>query len=212
MKSFSITQLEIARKNPSNFANSLKEGTFSGGSFGGRPKSMRWFDAVIVYHTTSDISKAISALEQSFSNRKDTVYNRRELEKLIIALDNYTEEHNKLGYIHSDNRINIKITFSPQVKLTGWIWILNMKSDGGYAGYFVSKDIDEINWRSELRFPVIQEYIANSIYGCALDNVDVGIIDFHTGKHYHMCYSEESIKDAITEINNIGRTISTILS
>ncbi|WP_047449912.1 hypothetical protein [Alistipes sp. ZOR0009] len=211
MNKISITNLEKARSNPSQYGKALLNGSLASNSFGGRPKSMKWHDAVMEYHNTGYISKAISKLEHSFSSRKDTQKNRRELEDLIIALDNYVDEYNKKGYIHFDKTINIDKQLTPQIKISGWIWLLNIKPVGGYSGYIISKDVDEINWMLELRFPIIQDYIASTLYGCKINEVDVGVIDYTTGIHYTTSYSQEDIEDALEELNEIGLTISNIL-
>lgn len=211
MNKISITNLEKARANPSQFGKALLDGSLSARSFTGWPKSMKWHGAVIEYHNTGDISKAITKLENYFSNRKDTPKNRRELEDLIIALDNYVDEYNKKGYIYFDNKINIDKIITPQIKISGWIWLLNIKPNGGYSGYIISKAVDEINWMLELRFPIIQDYIATNLYGCKLEEVDVGVIDYTTGNHYVTCFSKEYINDALVELNEIGSTISNIL-
>lgn len=212
MNKLSITNLEKARENPSKYGKAIKDGTLENNSFNSRPKSMKWLDAVMVFHNTGDLSKAILKLENSFSNRKDTPKNRRELEALIIALDNYVDEHNMKEFIHFDKTININLQLSPQLKISGWIWLLNIKAEGGYSGYIISKNVDEINWMLELRYPIVQDYIANTLYGCKLDEVDVGVIDYTTGKHYTICYSQEDIDEALEELNDLGSIISNILN
>ena len=212
MNKLSITNLEKARVNPSKYANDMKNGDLSVSFGGGRAKSLRWHDAVLLYHETGDITKATLKLEQSFSNRKNTPKNRRELEDLIIALDTYVNEHNNKGYIHIDKRVSIVKQLSPQLLISGWVcWLLNMKSNGGYAGYVITKDVDEINWMLELRFPIIQEYIANTLYGCKIEEVDVGIIDYTTGNHYSICFSQEDIDEAEKELNEMGSIFNNIL-
>lgn len=211
MYKISITNLEKARMNPSKFGKSIVEGTLSSGAFGGRPKSMKWHDAVMEYHRTNDISKAISRLENSFSNRKDTAKNRREVEDLIIALDNYVDEYTNKGFIHFDKTININKQLSSKIRLSGWIWLLNRKSTGGYAGYIISKEVDSLNWMWELRFPIIQDYIANTLYGCQITDVDVGVIDYTSGNHFTISYSQKDIHDALAELTKISSTIDKIL-
>lgn len=211
MRKLSISNLESARLNPSKYGLAMKEGTLPSSFGGNRAKSLKWFDAVMVYHKTRDLSKAITKLEQSFSKRKPTRKNLKELENLILALDNYVSEHNKYGYIYFDKTIAINKILTPQLRLGGWIWLLNMKTSGGYSGYVVSKDIDDTNWILELRYPIIQEYMANSLYGCRLDEVEVGVIDYTTGRHYKTCFSDEDINNALEELNDIGSTISSIL-
>src|SRR5664280_214997 len=184
MKKFSISLLESARSNPILFGKSLKEGSSISNQFGGgRPISVRWLDAVGIYHRTLDISLAISSLEKAFINRKDTSRNRKEVENLIFALENYVLEFNRLGYEHLEKAHSMQIILSPKVKITGWIWSLNMTSSGGRSGFMLTKGIIDTRWQSELRFPIIQDYIANHIYGCELNQVEVGVIDYTNGHH-----------------------------
>lgn len=211
MKKISITNLEKARNNPSKFGKSLLDDTISSGAFGTIPKSMKWHGAVIEYHNTNDLSKAISKLENSFSKRSDSPKNRNELKKLIIALDNYVNEYTTNGFIHFDKRVNIDIQLSPKIKLSGWIWLLNMKSTGGYAGYIISKNIGNHDWMLDLRFPIMQEYIANTLYGCLINEVDVGVIDYTTGNHFTTSYSQEEIHKALNKLNEISSTINNML-
>jgi len=211
MTKISIPQLEQARINPSRFGVKLRDDGPSS-YLSGYPKSLRWLDAVLVYHNTDDLSDAISELENKFSSRKDTTKNRKELENLIIALDNYVNEYKARGYIHLDSKIILKRQLSPFLELSGWIWLINLKPEGGYAGFIISKEVDEINWLLELRFPVIQGFIANNLYGCKSSDVEVGIIDYQTGEHYTTSYSDKDIEEAIEELDGIGNTVSTILS
>lgn len=212
MNKLSITSLERARVNPLKYGNAIKDGGLENNYFGGRAKSVRWHDAVMVYHNTGDIAKATLKLEHSFSNRKNTRKNRRELEDLIIALDNYVNEHHEKGYVHLDKRVSIKKQLTSQLLISGWAcWLLNMKEGGGYSGYVITKDVDEINWMLELRYPIIQDYIANTLYGCKIEEVDVGVIDYTTGNHYTICFTQEDIDDALEELNEMGSIISVIL-
>lgn len=212
MNKLSITNLERARINPSKYGKAIKEGTLATGFGGGRAKSMRWHDAILVYHDTGDITKATSKLEQSFGNRKDTPKNRREIEDLIVAIDTYVSEFNEKGYIHIDKRVNIVKQLSSRLMISGWAcWLLNMKEDGGYAGYIITKNVDELNWMLELRFPIIQDYIANTLYGCLTTDVDVGVVDYTTGNHFTTCFSQDDINDALAELAEICSTIDKIL-
>ncbi len=210
MKKFSITKLEEARSTPIKFAqNLLEEGSGSRGF--GYPKSVRWLDAVGVYHDTSSVSTATNSLVNAFSNRKDTAKNRREVEQLIQALETYVQEHQQLGYFYLERRFNIEILLSPKIRITGWIWLLNMTADGGRSGYLVSKDITGFDWQDELRFPIIQDYIANEIYGCRLEDVEVGIIDYLTGNHHRTQYTENDIAIASKELTEIGNKITSLI-
>jgi hypothetical protein len=211
MSNISISQLETIRKNPISYAKSIKDGKVEQKSFGGRPKSVKWLESVLTYHTTSDISKAIDNLEQAFSNRQDTRANLRELEKLINALDNYVDEYTKSGYIFIDKKINMDIPITKTLKITGWIWLIYLKPDTGCAGFIVSKEINEMKWKLELRFPIIQDYLATKLYGYSSKDVDVGLIDFQTGKLYTNSFSEIEISDSLLEFEQIKNKMKKVL-
>jgi len=207
MKKFSITKLEEARRTPIKFAQTLLEGDSGFGGYG-YPKSVRWLDAVGVYHDTTNLSSATNSLVNSFSNRKDTARNRKEVEKLIQSLETYVDEHERLGYFHLERRYNIEILLSPKIRITGWIWLLNMTAESGRSGFIISKDISGSSWQDELRFPILQDYIANEIYGCNLDDVEVGIIDYLTGVHHITQYQENDVVTAVKELTEIGNKIT----
>jgi hypothetical protein len=212
MKKFSISLLESARRNPILFSKSLKEGSSVSNQFGGgRPISVRWLDAVGNYHRTRDISLAITSLEKAFINRKDTPRNRKEVENLIFALENYVIEYNRLGYEHLEKAHSMQIILSPKVKITGWIWLLNMTSLGGRSGFIITKGIIDTSWQTELKYPIIQDYIANHIYGCELNQVAVGVIDYTSGHHSYYSYSKKEIDEALAELNSIGQNITSLL-
>lgn len=211
MSSLSITNLESIRKNPIPFARSLKIGTYEKPSIGGRPKSVKWFDSILKYHETSDISQAVDKLESSFSNRKNTTANQRELENLMNALYVYVEDYQRSGYFFVDKRIRLDIPITTTLKLTGWIWLVYMKSEGGKLGLIISKEVNELKWNLELRFPLIQNYIAQKVYGCALEDVEVGVIDFLTGRNYTKTYDKDEIELSLEEFEQIKTKIGKIL-
>lgn len=211
MTKFSITKLETARTNPSKFGNQLKNSTAKDNFFGGPAKSVRWLSAVTRFHDTGDLSAAINYLSNSFSNRKNTPKNRQEVEDFITALENYIDQHNQLGNIFLESRHNIDLEIVPKLHLSGWIWLLNMTVNGRRRAYQIKKPEAVYNWVSELQYPIIQDYVANHIYGCAIEDVDVGVIDYYTGEHSQNSFSSTEIQDAITELNSVGNIISSIL-
>jgi hypothetical protein len=210
MKKVSLPNLEKARANPSKFGKSILDGSLDV-YYGGRPKSVRWLEAILQYHNTNDLSKAITKLENSFSNRKDTPAHRKELEDLIWSLDNFIKEIEKSNLILIENKKTMNKIITSQIRLSGWIWLIYMKPEGGYVGYVVSSDFDEINWMLELRFPIIQDYISNSLFGCDIKDVDVGIIDYTIGNSNLICYPQEQITEAIDELQKVGNIISNIV-
>src|SRR5258708_7955110 len=134
MKKFSITKLEIARKNPSTFAKTLMDSSATN-SFGGYPKSMRWLNAACKFHDGKDLSSAINSIETAFSGRKDTTKNRNEVSDFIGALSDYTLEFakRKLSFVKSREPINIKL--SNKVRISGQIPLIHMRSTKAFSAY-----------------------------------------------------------------------------
>ncbi|HEY0669944.1 MAG TPA: hypothetical protein VGD22_17315 [Sphingobacteriaceae bacterium] len=206
MKSFSITQLEQARKNPAEFAKLLKSGgTLTQGGFG-YPKSLRWLNAACKFHITHQIADAINCIEDGFMSRKDTSKNRKEVATFIEALHNYEEEITRRKLILIRSRELVNIPLSPTVRLSGQIPLIFMNPLGGFLALFVS--LPNQNWEGELKFPVVQDYIAKTVFNTDSSNVSVGYVDYYSGTFYETTYSEAELTSFREEIDNIGRVIT----
>ena len=205
---FSISKLELARINPRDFGVHLRDDAEE--PFNNRPKSVRWLDAVSTYHRNTSMSEAVNYLENSFSNRKQSKKNIAEVETLVNSLYSYVSDHSNLNYNYFSHKHKMEIHLSEKLKITGWIWIVN-KTSNGYSGYIVVNDTDSNNWHNQLRFPLIQNYIAKHIFNCTTDEVEVGIINYYEGKHHKITYSKKDIKEAKKELKFLGSEISSIL-
>lgn len=207
-KKFSISKLEVARSNPRGFGVHLRDDTEE--PFNNRPKSVRWLDAVTTYHRNSSLSEAVNYLENSFSNRKQNKKNIAEVETLVSSLYSYVSEHSNLNYNYFSHKHKMEIHLSEKLKMTGWIWIIN-KTSNGYSGYVIVNDVDSFNWQNQLRFPLIQNYIAKYIFKCHTDEVEVGIVNYYEGKHHKVSYTKKDIKEAKKELKFLGSEISYVL-
>jgi len=206
MKSFSITQLEQARKNPAEFAKLLKSGgTLTQGGFG-YPKSLRWLNAACKFHLNHQIADAITCIEDGFMSRKDTSKNRKEVATFIEALHNYEEQITRRKLILIRSRELVNIPLSPTVRLSGQIPLIFMNPLGGFLALFVS--LPNQNWEGELKFPIIQDYIAKTVFNTDSSNVGVGYVDYYSGTFYETTYSEAELTSFRGEIDDIGRVIT----
>ncbi len=209
MSKFSITQLEFARKNPIQFAKNLKAAAGIKPSFFGRGKFTRWQDAVGEFHKQNDLAKAINYLEKSFSNRADNSKNRNEVIRFISSLDAYVSQFKKKGFTLLDRRKNIHIDLNAKIFISGQIPITYMNTKGGFSVYFFSQS--SIGWEGELRFPIIQKYFAEEIYGVDLDKIEVGIFGIDNDKFSQQIFLESEIKDAEKELNKMGKLMFDVL-
>jgi len=209
MNKFSIIQLEVARKDPKQFATNLKATSGTKQSFFRRSKLTRWQDAVGEYHKTNDLAKAINYLEKSFSQRADTTKNRNEVSRFINSLDAYVTQYTKNGFVLLERRKRIKIILNSKVFIGGQVPIIYMNAKGGFSIYFVVQS--SIVWESELRFPVLQKYFAEDIFGVGSDKVEVGVFSTHNDKFSQRTFSEDEIKGADKELKKLGKVFYDIL-
>lgn len=208
MKTFSITKLETARQNPKDFAKLLKADGTDSGSFFGRSQFIRWQDAVNEFHKTNDLGKALTYLEKTFSNYAINSKNRRSYERYLVSLDEYVSELKKNGNIFL-KREQIKILVNSKLMITGRVPLTFMNMNGGFSLYFFSKET--FDWGAELRFPIIQSYFSENVYGADLDKVKVGIFSTQDNKFYEKSFSYNQIETAHKELEKIGRAIFLIL-
>lgn len=208
MKKISFGQLENARNNPTAFAKSLTNPT------GGTPrfsKFMAWQLAVIRYHKENDdLSKAVNYFETTFMrNFVDNSKNIAERENWIVDLQVYSTDSikKKLTYVEHKKRISIPIT--SKVRLGGELPLIKMNNKGGYSIYFFSRD--STLWERELRFPVIQNYIASTLYQVDLSDVEVGVYALDLKKHLQRSYTQKEVDEAEKELKIIGKAVSLAL-
>jgi hypothetical protein len=208
MNKISFSQLESARKNPTAFAKSLSSPS------GGTPrfsKFMAWQLAIHHYHKErGDLSKAVNYFETTFiRNFADNSKNTAEREDLIVELQAYSNDNikKKLTYVEHKKRINIPLT--SKIRLGGELPLIKMNNKGGYSVYFFSRA--STLWEGELRFPVIQNFVAETLYNVDLSEVEVGVYAVDFRKHLQRSYTQKEVDDAVKELNAIGKAVSLAL-
>jgi hypothetical protein len=202
---FSITNLEKARKNPVEFAKLLSGAKSAENGFSGYPKSMRWLNAVCEFHKKGNLSDAFESIENGFSRRKNTAQHRRELAIFYQSLDKYKTETSKRKLALLKSREPILIRVNSQVEISGIIPLIFMKPSSGFAAYFIS--LQNPAWRSELKFPVVQSFVAETVFKTRVTDIEVGYIDYFTGEFNEVSFSHAEIKDSGDELQNIGKII-----
>lgn len=208
MNKISFSQLESARKNPTAFAKSLISPS------GGIPrfsKFMAWQLAVHRYHKEKgNLSEAVNYFETTFMrNFTDNSKNEAEREDWILELQAYSTDDikRKLTYVEHKKRISIPLT--SKVRLGGELPLIKMNNKGGYSVYFFSRESSL--WESELRFPVIQNYVASTLYNVDLNDIEVGVYSLNLKKHLQRSFTQKEIDAAVKELNTIGKAVSLVL-
>jgi hypothetical protein len=208
MKKISFSQLEIARKNPTAIATSLNSQVAGKGRFS---KYMAWQYAVFYYHKQKgDLSKAITYFETMFQRHfKDNPKNERERKGYVEQLIAYAadERKHKLTYLEHKKRISIPLT--GKLRLGGELPLIKMNDKYGYSVYFFSRK--SAIWETELRFPIVQNFVAQTLYNVDLSEVEVGVYGLDLKKHVQLSYSTSEISDAVKELQSVGNAISAAL-
>lgn len=205
MKKFSITRLEDARMNPLAFANSLKSSTASENHVRYSKYSL-WRNIIFGFHQHNDINKSINDFQNKFMLRfMDNRKNQQDMEEYICQIQNYGLEFHKRNLIFIEQKKRIDIKLSDALKIGGELSIICMNNNFGYTTYFLSKTSD--CWEEELRFPIIQNYLSEIVYGVDSSDVEVGVYALDKGCLLLKTYSKEEILEALAEL----RTITTMM-
>ena len=206
MKKFSITKLEAARTNPTDFAKNLKA-TADGAQQGWPSQYSCLKDAINEFHKQNDLSKSINYLEKRFNRFADNPKNKKQLTNYINSLDFYIKsvKKNELGFLKKET---IEIILNSKSKMTGQIPLTFMNNKGGFSIYFFSKLTD--GWENELKYPIIQNHFAE-LYGTDLDKIEVGIFSTEHNKFFEQSFSDLEVDTANKELEKIGKIIFDIL-
>lgn len=208
MKTISFGQLENARNSPKAFAKSLDNPD------GGSPrfsKFMAWQLAVFHYHKEkNNLSKAINYFETTFlRNFADNSKNKTEREELIEQLEAYANDERRKNLIYVEHKKRISIPLTSKIRLGGEVPLIKMNNKLGYSAFFFSRE--DAAWESELRFPIIQNYISQTLYNVDLSEVEVGIYSLYKQKHFQTTYKLKEVQQALNELTTIGNAVSLAL-
>jgi hypothetical protein len=208
MNKISFSQLESARENPTAFGKSLSMPSSGTPRFS---KYMAWQLAVYKYHKEkNNLSKAISYFEAIFlRNFADNPKNNFEREEFIEQLQFYIKDDSKKNLIFIENKKRISIPLTSKLRFGGELPLIKMNDKLGYSVYFFSRE--SVTWETELKFPIIQNYVAKSLYNVDLSEVEVGIYSLDLKTHLQSKYSESDVQDAIKELNTVGNLVSLAL-
>lgn len=196
----SHSKLEIARKNPSQFAKSVDQ------AFGGKSRYRYWQYATRSYHNQDDDrDAAVRHLIKLFEGFAHTSRSESILEDYIEHLDNYINDFLILSNepVKVTDKIELDINFGNV--LIGEIHRLDFSVAGGYEVYAFQKTDDD--WESELRFPLIQHYYSREM-GVAINEIKIGVYNFQLGKHLRKSFNQKDIDNAIAEVDVISEIIS----
>ncbi|TCD17613.1 hypothetical protein EZ456_22615 [Pedobacter psychrodurus] len=208
MLNISIAKLEQARKNPQAFAASLsvaEKGFGNRGSFSGTFKSFigKFHNDIAnkdKFHTQLQDAYKLQFVENSLNNKR--------AEKYCEAFSKYTDymiEH-RFGLDNFFTRINLKL--------------LSNVSLGGNSPVLSSSDTRNIvfsieeapsNWQYELKYPILQKYLAENYYECEVDRVEIGIFNVNSCQFELNVFDNVEIEGAFKEARIVLGEVDRIL-
>ncbi|MCX2583988.1 hypothetical protein [Pedobacter sp. MR22-3] len=196
MLNISIAKLEQARQNPQAFAKSLSEATKgfgNNGSFSGIFKSF-----IGKFHNDNENKdKFHTQLQDAYKLQfvGNSVNNKR-AEKYCEAFSNYSDYMMKNGF-GLDNfftRINLKLL--SDVSLGGNSPIL---SSSDTRNMVFSIEESPRDWQNELKYPILQKYLAEKYYECEVDKVEIGIFNVSSCQFELNVFDDIEIEEAFKE-------------
>lgn len=166
-----------------------------------------WQDTVKRVHMGQLSEKdAIAFLKNKFIRFDDNARNRTKQNLLLDKLPTYLAAYKKRGFHFTEPRHQMKWDIVEGVRLTGLTpWVV--AGNDVYYAYFIIEN--QVDWRSQLRFPLIQQYLTENHIDCDVHELQVGTYCLGTDRFDFKSFSEREITDQLTETGRIFRTVFT---
>ncbi len=198
--------LEQVRKAPAAHAQILAatDKPISQGSYG---MFACWKDCAIKVHTGElNISQSIKELQNKFLRFDDNVKNLTKQTRLLDQFTKYIGQYEKNGFEFVDSKRQIKWDIIQGVRLTGHTpWVVHSKH--GYFAYFLTEV--PIDWKVQLRFPLLQRYLTDHTIDCDITEMSVGTYCLQTNEFDFTSYKSKEIEFWVSETGAIFQTVLT---
>jgi hypothetical protein len=198
--------LEQVRKNPVLHGQILAS-NITLGRGGTHGMLAYWQDVSLNLHKQEyDFARGIKELQKTFFNFEETVKNYKKQDFLQDSFVKYHKNFNKRKFELVETRKRINWNISSVGLLTGltpWVFKANNKF---YSYLFTER---EYSWNTELRFPLIQSYLAYKILECDISVVNIGIYSLSTDNFFFKNFSQPEINGAIDETVDIFKKVNT---
>lgn len=204
MISVKASLLESIRTDPEAYGRLLASGNekTSGGSHG---MFACWVDVVRAIHTgkLSD-RQAIRELHSKFLRFKDIPANKDRQERLIESMVAYLQQYKKFKYEWVDGSRRIQWGLTDNVMLTGLTpWVV--QNEIGYVSYLMAEHT--FDWRSQLRFPLYQQYLSKHTIECNPDELQIGFYFADKDRFDLTTFSKSALKLAVDETGVLFNTL-----
>ena len=201
MIKISCSKLEQVKNNPRLYGQMLAIG--EGKKGGGQHGMLACIKDTIREVHLGEITamQGIKELHRRFLRFDETPKNKTRQEKLSEYYHVYHKQfaQKKWDFLHGTKNMNWPV--HKEVVLTGHTpWIF--KNEDGFIAYYITETA-VTGWRNELRFPLIQQYIADKILSCKPKDIKVGYYALDTARFDLKCFYEAAIAKAIEITKNV---------
>jgi hypothetical protein len=203
MLKISCSILEKVRANPMAYGELIAVNNIKArGSYG---MFSCWKDIARQIHVGKySFNEGVTALKKKFSNYEENSINRAKQNRLLNQLSNYFKNYEAKEFEYISANKHIKWDIIPDVHLTGYTPWTVKNTNGFYAFILVENNTD---WKSELRYPLLQQYLVNNVVKCGVADMSVGIYNLGTDNFDFINFPAKSLKEAVLETSEIFKTV-----
>ncbi|MCB9046767.1 MAG: hypothetical protein H6550_11600 [Chitinophagales bacterium] len=198
------TKIEQCRNQPALYGKllALKQALQEGqnGNFNSGMSS-KWRSAALTVHHGADIDTAYNNLAFNLGTFSSKACKEKQ-EPMLDSFTSYFEQLNNNGWQFKYGNKQVSWQgLHDEVKMTGQApWI--MERNGRYHCHYITEK-PYPGWQQQLRYPLLQQYIANNILDCDPQLVSIGIYTILDKQFIMMRYAEDELQEAQAEARNI---------
>jgi hypothetical protein len=204
MITLSLSKLEQARVNPLFIASEMaKEKLSKGGNVG----FVSTFKTAARYYLENDLRSqdAVKELDNKlWMAFKETPQNNNRRKLFCESFLSYAQLFSNLDISISKFQVNLDWEIITNMKLTGHSPFLCSNENYKAAYYFSEKSV---NWRAELKYALLQIYLAEKVFKCDVKYVKVGIYDISNRKFDLHTYEDFELDNAIEECKRVFNNV-----
>lgn len=199
MISIRCSELEVVRSNPAAFGQLLASNTHIGGGSHGMLACVQDV-ARLVHLGEMDPQEGIKELYNKFERFRTHEVNKARQEKLVAGFVSYCKQFDQREFVFIEGARLIKWDYTPEFRLSGRTpWVV--ANEEAYYGYFIVSNEQE--WLSQLKYPLIQQYLSQQIINCSPEEVHVGIYSMAGDRFEFNCFSADEIAAAVEELGEL---------
>ncbi len=185
-----FSQIEEARKNPTAFKRRLAK---SRPFFNTKNFRAYFFKAMKQFHNGKTKAEVTRVFREECTLNLQTQLNfQQRISTYIDSLKTYCDTFPAQGCLFVEARKRLLLNIGPHT-ITGTVQRFDAKVAGGYRATITQ--IEQTNWRAELRWPLIQKAISIA-HGCPTSEIDVGVFAIEDGAYDYEVFTDAQIAAA----------------